>query len=86
MSEQDSYNYGCQACGSPNHSDCCGADIEEGEVCLFPNMPWIHEFIGSKMERELIDNKGKIPQEEWQKNFELRIAISKHDLRRRGFD
>ena len=77
---------GCQACGSPNHSDCCGADIEEGEVCLFPNMPWIHESIGSMMERELIDSKRKIPREEWQKNFELRMAIGKHDLRRRGFD
>ena len=32
-------------------------DLEEGEVNLFPSMPWINENIGSVMERELTKYK-----------------------------
>lgn len=85
MSEQQ-----CPGCGSLEHSDCCGAGIEAGEICLFPNMPWIHEKQGSLLETELIEKHytkpGGLSKEEWDKKLELRIAIGKHDLRRRNFD
>jgi len=32
----------------------CGASIKKGEVCLFPNHDYLHESIGSLMERRLI--------------------------------
>ncbi len=76
----------CENCGSTGHSKCCGAGIEAGEVCLFSNMPWIHENLGSQLERELAETKEKIPEEEWKKKLDLRIAVGKHDLRRRGYD
>jgi len=76
----------CPACESEEHNNCCGAGIEEGEICLFPNLPWIHDIIGSQLEHECLQQKGKIPEADWKKKWETRIAVGKHDLRRRGFD
>jgi hypothetical protein len=45
MSEQEDYD------------NCCEAGVEEGEICLYPNMPWLHETIGSQMERQLTQYK-----------------------------
>jgi hypothetical protein len=49
-------------------------------------MPWIHENLGSQLDRELIEQRGKISEAEWKKKMETRIAVGRHDLRRRGYD
>ena len=76
----------CPGCGSSNHRDCCGAGILEGEICLFPNMSWIHENIGSNLEYELAHHRKDMTLKEYSEKLELRLMVGRHDLRRRGFD
>lgn len=35
----------------------CEAGVEDGEICLFPNIDYLHESVGSTMERQLTQYK-----------------------------
>ncbi len=76
----------CPSCGSTPHRTCCGAGVLEGETCWRPDAPEIHEFIGSMLENLLVKTRGKIPAKLWTDVYEFRMAVGKHDLRRRGYD